>query len=212
MTNKLDPKYFELFLIDNLDCFETRESRVGEMKFKHSSSSASSLLERQINKLRDEQSDLMDLLSSFVSTAQLNEDLFIKSKELTLSILGASSRNEIKDIVQESFTEKFGVNNCKLGFYSNSDIGDIEDKTGMSFHKGAVHCGSFSREKMEFLFKDERVESVALAVLIDYKEIGILMLGSYERTRYLGDEDTTFIEYIRDILEKKFQSIDSLNA
>ena len=212
MTNELDPKDVELFLLDNLDFFETRESLVGEMKFKHSSSSASSLLERQINKLRDEQSDLMDLLSSFVSTAQLNEDLFIKSKELTLSILGASSRNEIKDIVQESFTENFGVNSCKLGFYSNSGIGDIEDKTGMSFHKGAVHCGSFSREKMEFLFKDERVESVALAVLIDNKEIGILMLGSYERARYLGDEDTTFIEYIRDILEKKLESINSLNA
>ena len=212
MTSKLDPKEVELFLLDNLDFFESRESLVGEMKFKHSSSSASSLLERQINKLRDEQSNLIDLLSSFVNTAQLNEDLFKKSKELTLSILGASSRNQIKDIVQKSFTENFGVNNCKLDFYSNSDIGEIEDKTGMSFHKGAVHCGSFSKEKMEFLFKDENVESVALAVLIDSKEIGILMLGSYERTRYLGDEDTTFIEYIRDILEKKLESIDSLNA
>ena len=212
MTNKLDPKDVELFLLDNLDFFESRESLVGEMKFKHSTSSASSLLERQINKLRDEQSNLMDLLSSFVNTAQLNEDLFKKSKELTLSILGASSRSQIKDIVQKSFTENFGVNNCKLDFYSNSDIGEIEDKTGMSFYKGAVHCGSFSKEKMEFLFKDESVESVALAVLIDSKEIGILMLGSYERTRYLGDEDTTFIEYIRDILEKKLESIDSLNA
>ena len=212
MTNNLDPKDVELFLLDNLDFFESRESLVGEMKFKHSTSSASSLLERQINKLRDEQSNLMDLLSSFVNTAQLNEDLFKKSKELTLSILGASSRSQIKDIVQKSFTENFGVNNCKLDFYSNSDIGEIEDKTGMSFHKGAVHCGSFSKEKMEFLFKDESVESVALAVLIDSKEIGILMLGSYERTRYLGDEDTTFIEYIRDILEKNLESIDSLNA
>ena len=212
MTNKLDPKEVELFLLDNLDFFESRESLVGEMKFRHSSSSASSLLERQINKLRDEQSNLMDLLSSFVNTAQLNEDLFKKSKELTLSILGASSRNQIKDIVQKSFTENFGVNNCKLDFYSNSDIDEIEDKTGMSFHKGSVHCGSFSKEKMEFLFKDKNVESVALAVLIDSKEIGILMLGSYERTRYLGDEDTTFIEYIRDILEKKLESIDSLNA
>ena len=212
MTSKLDPKEVELFLLDNLDFFESRESLVGEMKFKHSSSSASSLLERQINKLRDEQSNLIDLLSSFVNTAQLNEDLFKKSKELTLSILGASSRNQIKDIVQKSFTENFGVNNCKLDFYSNSDIDEIEDKTGMSFHKGSVHCGSFSKEKMEFLFKDKNVESVALAVLINSKEIGILMLGSYERTRYLGDEDTTFIEYIRDILEKKLESIDSLNA
>ena len=209
MANKLDPKDVELFLLENLDFFETRESLVGEMKFKHSSSSASSLLERQINKLRDEQSDLMNLLSSFISTAQLNEDLFIKSKELTLSILEASSRNKIKDIVEKSFTENFGVNNCRLDFYSNSSIENIEEKTGMSFHKKAVYCGSFSREKMEFLFEDEKVASVALAVLIDGKQIGILMLGSYERTRYLGDEDTTFIEYIRDILEKKLESIDS---
>ena len=212
MTNKLDPKDVELFLLDNLDFFESRESLVGEMKFKHSSSSASSLLERQINKLREEQSDLMDLLSSFVNTAQLNEDLFKKSKHLTLSILGASSRNQIQDIVQKCFTENFEVNNCKLAFYSNSEIGAIEDITGMSFHKGAVYCGSFSKEKMEYLFEDEKVESVALAVLVDNKEIGILMLGSYERTRYLGDEDTTFIEYIRDILEKKLELIDSLDA
>ena len=209
MANKLDPKDVELFLLENLDFFETRESLVGEMKFKHSNSSASSLLERQINKLRDEQSDLMNLLSSFISTAQLNEDLFIKSKELTLSILEASSRNKIKDIVEKSFTENFGVNNCRLDFYSNSSIENIEEKTGMSFHKTAVYCGSFSGEKMEFLFEDEKVASVALAVLIDDEKIGILMLGSYERTRYLGDEDTTFIEYIRDILEKKLESIDS---
>ena len=65
---------------------------------------------------------------------------------------------------------------------------------------------------MEFLFEDSKVESAAIAVLVNKTEIGLLKLGSYERTRYLGDEDTTFIEYIRDILEKKFQSIDSLNA
>ena len=31
-------------------------------------------------------------------------------------------------------------------------------------------------------------------------QIGLLKLGSRDRTRYLGDEDTTFIRYIRDIL------------
>jgi uncharacterized protein YigA (DUF484 family) len=170
------------------------------------------LLERQIYKLRDEQKDLMGLLTSFIETAQLNEDLFNKSKELTLSILGASDKDEIINAVQNDFTKSFNINNCQLNFYSNSEINNIEKETGMSFHKGAIHCGSFSSEKMEFLFGDNKVESAAIAVLINKTEIGLLKLGSYERTRYLGDEDTTFIEYIRDILEKKFQSIDILNA
>ena len=212
MSNKLDAKDVELFLLDNLDFFESRESLLSEMKFKDSTSSASSLLERQIYKLRDEQKDLMGLLTSFIETAQLNEDLFNKSKELTLSILDASDKDEVISAVQNDFTKSFNINNCQLNFYSNSEIDNIEKETGMSFHKGAIHCGSFSSEKMELLFEDSKVESAAIAVLVNKTEIGLLKLGSYERTRYLGDEDTTFIEYIRDILEKKFQSIDSLNA
>ena len=61
MSDKLNPKDVELFLLDNLDFFESRESLLTEMKFKDSSSTTSSLLERQISKLRDEQKDLMNL-------------------------------------------------------------------------------------------------------------------------------------------------------
>ena len=39
MVKKINPKEVELFLLDNLDFFESRESLVGELKFKHSSAS-----------------------------------------------------------------------------------------------------------------------------------------------------------------------------
>ena len=211
MSNKIDAKDVEIFLLDNLDFFESRESLVSELKFKHSSSSASSLLERQIIKLRDEQKDLMDLLSSFVKEASVNEDLFNKSKDLTLSILGASSREDIIKRVQDNFHKRFNVDKCVLSLHNNSEINDLEQKTGMSFYKGAIHCGSYSTEKMELLFEDSKVQSMAVAVIVIGKNIGLLMLGSYDRTKYLGDEDTTFIEYIRDILEKRFAS-ESMNA
>ena len=206
MNNKIDPKEVELFLLDNLDFFESRESLVSELKFKHSSSSASSLLERQIIKLRDEQKNLMDLLSSFIKTATLNEDLFNKSKDLTLSILESSTGEEVIKKVQEDFKKNFNVDNCILELLDGNQMNEVESKTEMSFHKGAIHCGSFSKEKMKFLFDDEKVESMAVAVMIVGKNIGLLKLGSYERTKYLGDEDTTFIEYVRDVLEKKFIS------
>ena len=209
MNNKIDPKEVELFLLDNLDFFESRESLVSELKFKHSSSSASSLLERQIIKLRDEQKNLMDLLSSFIKTATLNEDLFNKSKDLTLSILESSTGEEVIKKVQEDFKKNFNVDNCILELLDGNQMNEVESKTEMSFHKGAIHCGSFSKEKMKFLFGDEKVESMAVAVLIVGKDIGLLKLGSYERTKYLGDEDTTFIEYVRDVLEKKFISFNA---
>ena len=203
MNKKLNPKDVELFLLDNLDFFQSRESLVAEMKFKHSSSSASSLLERQIIKLREEHKNLINLISSFVETASINEDLFNKSKNLTLKILESGSKKEIVKVVENTFKKDFKVDKPLLKFYKNEEIDALEKVTNLSFHKGAIHCGSFSSEKMSELFKDKKVESMVVSVIVIDSEIGLLMLGSYDRTKYLGDEDTTFIEYIRDVLEKK---------
>jgi uncharacterized protein YigA (DUF484 family) len=145
----------------------------------------------------------MDLLSSFIKTASINEDLFNKSKELTLKILGSNSKKEIVSIVESSFSDDFLVDECLLDFYKSKEIDDIENSTGLSLHKGAIHCGSFSNKKVEVLFNDKKIESMVVAVIIVKDEIGLLKLGSHDRTRYLGDEDTTFIRYIRDILEVK---------
>jgi uncharacterized protein YigA (DUF484 family) len=206
MAKKLDVKDVELFLLDNLDFFVTRESLVSEMKFKHSQSSASSILERQIMKLRDEHKNVIELLKSFIDTATINEDLFKKSKDLTLKILESATSDSIKEIVEKSFKKDFGVDECLIEFFDNKAIDKIEKGTGLSMHKGAVHCGSFSNEKMGFLFEDNKIESLVIAVIVLKNQVGLLKLGSYDRAKYLGDEDTTFIEYIRDILEKKLSS------
>ena len=116
MTKELNPKDVELFLLDNLDFFESRESLVGEMKFKHSSSSASSILERQILKLREEHKNLINLLSSFVETANINEDLFNKSKSLTLKILESNSKQEIIKVVEGAFKKDFKGTSQYLNF------------------------------------------------------------------------------------------------
>ena len=206
MAKKIDAKDVELFLLDNLDFFVTRESLVSEMEFKHSQSSASSILERQITKLRDEHKNVIKLLKSFIDTASINENLFKKSKDLTLKILESDTNDNIKEIVEESFKKDFGVDDCKVEFFDNKAIDKLEKGTGLSMHKGAVHCGSFSNEKIALLFDDEKIESLVIAVIVLKDEIGLLKLGSHDRTKYLGDEDTTFIEYIRDILEKKLSS------
>ena len=206
MAKKLDSKDVELFLLDNLDFFETRESLVSELKFKHSQSSASSILERQVIKLREEHKNIIELLRSFIDTAYINEDLFKKSKDLTLKILESDTEGDIKKTVEQSFKKDFEVDKCMLEFYDNNALDKIEETTGLSMHKGAIHCGSFSNEKMLFLFSDKKIESLVVAVIVIGEKIGLLKLGSYDRTKYLGDEDTTFIEYIRDILEKKLTS------
>ncbi len=203
MSKKLSSKDVELFLLDNLDFFKSRESLVSELQFKHTSSSAESILERQVLKLREEHKNLINLLTSFIDTVSENEDLFNKSKKLTLKILESNTKKEIVASVEESFKKDFKVDKSILKFLSNKAVADLEDKTNLSMHKGAILCGSFSAERVKILFKDKNIESMVVAVIKTEKDFALLMLGSYDRTKYLGDEDTTFIEYIRDVLEKK---------
>jgi len=208
MSKKLDPKDVEIFLLENIDFFKDREALISELRFNHSSAgSASSLLERQIHRLRDEQKELMDLLSNYMETASLNEDLFNKSKDLTLSILGSTSKEDITTTVKKAFLEKFNVDVCEISFYENHEIENLENKTKLSMHKGAIHCGPYAKEKISFIFKNQEVQSMVLAVFVSGKRIGILALGSFDRSKYLGDEDTTFIQYIRDIIEKRLVTI-----
>jgi|TARA_B110000914_G_scaffold226499_1_gene252229 uncharacterized protein YigA (DUF484 family) len=209
MSKSIDPKDVEIFLLDNPDFFVSREAILSELDFKHNSGNASSLLERQIKRLREEQNTLIDLLTSFVDEAKVNEDLFIKSKNLTLSILEASNDEEITQQIEKEFTKNFGVDECSLRFFDNSDISKLEEQTELSLHKGSIHCGSFSSEKLSILFENTLVQSAVIAVLVHGKKIGLLQLGSHNRAKYLGDEDTTFIEYVRDVLEKRLSSLAS---
>ncbi len=103
MSKSIDPKDVEIFLLDNPDFFVSREAILSELDFKHNSGNASSLLERQIKRLREEQNTLIDLLTSFVDEAKVNEDLFIKSKNLTLSILEASNDEEITQQIEKEY-------------------------------------------------------------------------------------------------------------
>ena len=200
MGKKLDAKDVELFLLGNTDFFKTRESLVGELSFKHDTGGASSLLEMQVRRLRDEQSRLMDMLTSFVSTGQDNADLFLKSKALTLSLIQAKDLNTIVETVESFFQDSIGADKCNLVLASDQELKELESSTGLEMHKNSIHMGPFSQEKMSLLFNDEEMLSGVISIFKLKNSFGLLKIGSKDQTKYLGDGDTTFIEYIRDVI------------
>ena len=206
MSNKINDKDVELYLLKNTDFFLTRESIVSELNFKHSPGKAESLLERQVRKLRSEQKDLLDNLSVYLSNASENEDLFSKSKALVLRVVTAEGEDTLIELMSKSLKEIFDVDVAYLKFFTNSEMNDLEESTGMTFSAGETKHGSFATEKIQILFGDDSIKSVVISVFKNKNKIGLLLIGSKDKTRYLGDEDTTFIEFIRDIAEAKLKT------
>lgn len=206
MAKKLDAKEVELYLLENTDFFLSRESLVSELSFKHDAQGATSLLEMQVRKLRDEQSRLMEMLSDFVSTGKENEELFFKSKNLTLSVIAAKDFDEVKKTVELFFEQNFEIDSCILEILTDSQLQELENKTNLDMNKDAIHMGPLSKEKMDAFFSSESVKSAVISVMKLKSGFGLLKIGSNEPTKYLGDGDTTFIEYIRDIIVTVLES------
>jgi len=206
MTKEISAKDVELYLLKNTDFFLTRESIVSELNFKHSTGKAESLLERQVRKLRNEQKDLLESLSVFLSNASENEDLFSKSKALVLKVVTAEDEGALIELMPESLKKIFDVDAAYLKFFSNSEMSGLEESTGMTFAVGETKHGSFATDKIQILFGDDSIKSVVISVFKNKNKIGLLLIGSKDKTRYLGDEDTTFIEFIRDIAEAKLKT------
>ena len=206
MAKKLDAKDVELYLLENTDFFVSRESLVSELSFKHDADGATSLLEMQVRKLRDEQSRLMDMLSGFVSTGKENEELFFKSKNLTLSLITSKNFDEVKKTVESFFEKNFEIDLCILEALSDPELQELESKTGLGMSKDVIHMGPLSKEKMDAFFSSDSVKSAVISVMRLKKGFALLKIGSNEPTKYLGDGDTTFIEYIRDIIVRVLES------
>ncbi len=206
MTKEISAKEVELYLLKNTDFFLTRESIVSELNFKHSPGKAESLLERQVRKLRNEQKDLLDSLSVFLSNASENEDLFSKSKALVLKVVTAEDEDALIQLMPKSLKKIFDVDAAYLKFFTNSEMNSLEERTGMNFSVGETKYGSFATEKIQILFGDDSIKSIVISVFKNKNKIGLLLIGSKDKTRYLGDEDTTFIEFIRDIAEAKLKT------
>ncbi len=206
MSNKINDKDVELYLLKNTDFFLSRESIVSELNFKHSPGKAESLLERQVRKLRSEQKDLLDNLSVFLSNASENEDLFTKSKALVLKVVTAEDEETLIELMPKNLKKIFDVDVAYLKFFTNSQMNSLEESTGMTFSAGETKHGSFANEKIQILFGDDSIKSVVISVFKNKNKIGLLLIGSKDKTRYLGDEDTTFIEFIRDIAEAKLKT------
>jgi uncharacterized protein YigA (DUF484 family) len=83
---------------------------------------------------------------------------------------------------------------------SDQEVQELESVTGIEMNKNSIHMGPFSQEKMSYLFQDEEMLSGVISIFKVKNKFGLLKIGSKDQTKYLGDGDTTFIEYIRDVI------------
>jgi uncharacterized protein len=210
------------YLSHNTDFFERHQNLLARLRLPHVRSGATiSLVERQVEVLREKQASLEDKLAEFVRVARANDALADKVHRFTRRLLKASSREEVLTQVEASLREDFDAFNSVLilvglepqtfsaRFVRTLTAEDPNLKSFESlFASGKPRCGQVRDTQREFLFGSDANEigSVALVPLGEKGSLGLLALASVDRDRFHPGMSTEFLarmgELISDALRR----------
>lgn len=207
------------FLRDNPDFFERHLDLLADMTLPHDSG-AISLIERQVQILREQKDSTKKKLHSLIQNAQINERLSERISSLILALLDAGDLDAVLDIVQTRLTKDFDADAVVVRLFDTGhpamaarpEIVDWSEPVMGAFEKVIRDkkpiCGRLKHGQLESLFSDEagQIASAALIPLVTNEDsttcYGLLAIGSHESDRFRADMGTLFLSQIGKILSR----------
>lgn len=204
------------YLQHNLDFFEHHQPLLARLRLPHArGGSTISLIERQVEVLRQHQAAAEQKLAEFVKVARSNDAVAEKIHRFTRRLLRARSRAAAVEQLEASLREDFDAFDSVLVLVGPADdipeqrfvkVVAADDPNLKSFESlfanGKPRCGQARDSQREFLFGAEApdIGSVALIPLGEKGSIGLLALGSTDHDRFHPGMSTEFLGRAGDLV------------
>ena len=206
------------YLQRNPDFFERHQALLARLRLPHArGGSTISLVERQIEVLREKQAAVEGKLAELVRVARANDAISERLHRFTRRLLlGAVAREEAVARIEAGLREDFDAFQAALvligepspptaspRFVRTVAAADPNLKSFESlFSSGKPRCGQARDSQREFLFGPDGLEmgSVALVPLGDKGSVGLLALGSTDRDRFHPAMSTEFLARMAELI------------
>ncbi|HEU4626443.1 MAG TPA: DUF484 family protein [Steroidobacteraceae bacterium] len=206
------------YLQHNPDFFERHQTLLARLRLPHArTGSTISLVERQVEVLREKQSSVEQKLAEFVRVARANEAIAEKLQKFTRRLVRARTRAEVLAQVEASLREDFDAFHSTLLLVGTPSPDEASqhfvrtvsaDDAGLRsfetlFASGKPRCGQARDSQRELLFGNDasNIGSVALVPLIEKgTPLGLLALGSTDRDRFHPGMSTEFLGRMAELI------------
>lgn len=202
------------YLCTHPEFFQLHEDILESLHLPHPCGPAVSLIERQVELLRDKNQQLQTKLRDTVDIARENEGLFTATKKLTLAMLGCTHLVDVCRHLRDHLQSDFHIDVVQVGLKRrNPQLQALEHVFNMGPKcKDAVitdilkankpTCKMLGKAQKEYLFRENyrQVNSSAVIPLGVQGRLGLLALGSRNRHHFHRDMDTLFLDYIGKIV------------
>jgi uncharacterized protein YigA (DUF484 family) len=214
-----DEQEVERYLGANPDFFERHQALLARLRLPHvRGGSTISLVERQVEVLREQRIGAEQKLAEFVSVARANDALADRIHRFTRRLLRANSAREALAALEASLREDFDAFQAVLLLTSGevelreaaserflrfaaADDGQLRSFENL-FASGKPRCGQVRDTQRDYLFGPEaaQIGSVALVPLGNGGSLGLLALGSSDRERFHPGMSTEFLRRMGELI------------
>jgi len=206
------------YLQHHVDFFERHPQLLARLRVQHPrNASTVSLIERQVEVLRENYQSQEQKLAEFVRVARANNVLAEKIHRFTRRLLKTSTRIDAIAEIEASLREDFDTFHAVLVLVVRGEplVPDAdrfvrsvssEDANYRSFESlftaAKPRCGQIRDSQKEFLFGGDAIDigSVALIPLSGNPVPGLLALGSVDRDRFHPGMSTEFLSRMGELI------------
>lgn len=175
---------------------------------------AVSLLERLVQRQRDQYRELQERQSEMLKAARDSEHVIARLHHLALELMTCDSLDDVVGTCNHMLRGDFKADNVVLRLIGHGctrdglHFIDPDDKylkqLATLFRKRQPVCGRLRPRQQMFLFGDEgaSIKSAVLIPLFEAREIGVLALGSENESRFYPGMGTLFIGQLGDLVAR----------
>lgn len=201
------------FLRQSPDFFLRHPNALSELRLPHESGSAVSLIERQVDILRDRNVTMRKRMNELLQAARANDEIFAKTRSLNLALLEVTSWPELNEVIATHVLVDFEADFVCAHLCGAGMALALDHIQHHSQEMPLQHLHGNSNALCISLRKDELVQmfplsdhddtgSAAILSLTLHKGTGALCIGSRDPGRFAKGMDTLFVTYIADIVAK----------
>lgn len=191
------------YILNNKDFFVNNPDIAEKVQVPHKQKGAISLVELQSEQLRKKVRQLSFKLSQLITVAKQNEAIYRVYANLNLHLLRCTEFAEMQFTIEETLQDELGMSTATIKpFKGLFALPEIQQRLFLEkrFKDSDFFFGRLSQHEKHLLFGDAVAESVALVLLGENRDLGILAIGSADPIHFTPDMDTLLIKQLQEFL------------
>ncbi|WP_237885076.1 DUF484 family protein [Pseudomonas sp. PGPR40] len=219
-SESLEAAAIAAYLEAHPDFFIEHEELLPALRIPHQRGDTISLVERQMTILRDRNIELRHRLSHLMDVARDNDRLFDKTRRLILTLMDATSLEDVVISVEDSLRQDFQVPFVSLILLGDNPMpvgrwvthAEAQTAIGGLLSEDKSVCGSLREHELDFLFGEEQRKQIGstAVVAISHQGIhGVLAIASRDPQHYKSSVGTLFLSYIAEVMGRVLPRVNS---